>query len=211
MTMDLRRAFDNPWLFELSQRAIPFTVWVYEDLARRHAQFGATDRLLDIGCGVGWHRRLFRLQHYTGIDINPSYVTRATSIYGRLFHVMDASRLGFRDEVFDGAICIATLHHIADDLVRAMIGEALRVINRRGALHIIEPVLPLDPGARLKRFVFENDRGRFQRTLQQLTALVSGAGAIAGHDVQRGVLHDVAYFRVQRRVDCVVGGETLSE
>jgi SAM-dependent methyltransferase len=200
--MDLRRAFDNAWIFELSQRAIPFTVWVYEDLARRHAQFGATDRLLDIGCGVGWHRRFFRLQRYTGIDINPGYVARATRIYGRRFHVMDASRLGFRDEVFDGAICIATLHHIADDLVRAVIGEALRVITWQGALHIIEPVLPLDPDARWKRLVFENDRGRFQRTLQQLTALVSSAGAIAGHDVQRGVLHDVAYFRVQRGVNC---------
>ena len=201
MTMDLRRAFDNAWIFELSQRAIPFTVWVYEDLARRHVQCGNTDRLLDIGCGVGWHRRLFRLPHYTGIDINASYVTRATRLYGRRFHVMDASRLAFRDEVFDGAICIATLHHLADELVCAMIGEALRVINPRGALHIIDPVLPLDPGARLKRFVFENDRGRFQRTLPQLTALVSGAGVIAGHDLQRGVLHDVAYFRVQRSTD----------
>jgi len=201
MTMDLRRAFDNAWIFELSQRAIPFTVWVYEDLARRHVLCGHTDRLLDIGCGVGWHRRLFRLPHYTGIDINASYVTRATRLYGRRFHVMDASRLAFRDEVFDGAICIATLHHLADELVCAMIGEALRVINPRGALHIIDPVLPLDPGARLKRFVFENDRGRFQRTLPQLTALVSGAGVIAGHDLQRGVLHDVAYFRVQRSTD----------
>ena len=201
MTMDLRSAFDNAWIFELSQRAIPFTVWVYEDLARRHVQCGNTDRLLDIGCGVGWHRRLFRLPHYTGIDINASYVTRATRLYGRRFHVMDASRLAFRAEVFDAAICIATLHHLADDLVCAMIGEALRVIRPRGALHIIDPVLPLDPGARLKRFVFENDRGRFQRTLPQLTALVSGAGAIAGHDLQRGVLHDVAYFRVQRSTD----------
>jgi SAM-dependent methyltransferase len=199
--MDLRRAFDNAWIFELSQRAIPFTVWVYEDLARRHVQCGNTDRLLDIGCGVGWHRRLFRLPHYTGIDINASYVTRATRLYGRRFHVMDASRLAFRAEVFDAAICIATLHHLADDLVCAMIGEALRVIRPRGALHIIDPVLPIDPGARLKRFVFENDRGRFQRTLPQLTALVSGAGAIAGHDLQRGVLHDVAYFRVQRSTD----------
>lgn len=207
MMTELRRAFDNAWIFELSQRAIPFTVWVYEDLARRHVQLAATDRLLDIGCGVGWHRRLFRHQHYTGIDINPSYVARATRLYGRLFHVMDGSRLGFRDEVFDGAICIATLHHLADDLVRAMIGEALRVIDRRGALHIIEPVLPLDPGARLKRLVFENDRGRFQRQLQQLTDLVSGVGAIAGRDVQRGVLHDVAYLRVQRRADAVADGE----
>ena len=207
MMMELRRAFDNPWIFELSQRAIPFTVWVYEDLARRHAQFGATDRLLDIGCGVGWHRRVVPQEDYTGIAIHPGYVARATRLYGRLFHVMDASRLGFRDEVFDGAICIATLHHLADDVVQAMIGEALRVIDRSGGLHIIEPVLPLDPGARLKRFVFENDRGRFQRTLQQLTDLVSCAGAIAGHDVQRGVLHDVAYLRVQRRVDGSVGSE----
>lgn len=199
--MDVRRVFDHPWVFELSQRAIPFTVWVYEDLARRHVTFDAADRLLDIGCGVGWHRRLFHHVDYTGVDINPGYVARATRMYGRRFHVMDASRLGFRDAVFDGAICIATLHHLPDDLVRSMIRDALRVIKPAGALHIIDPVLPLDSGARLKRFVFENDRGRFQRTLPQLSQLVAEEGRVANQDLRRGVLHDVAYFRISRRSD----------
>ena len=199
--MDLRRAFDNPWIFELSQRAIPFTVWVYEDLARRHVKFDAADRLLDIGCGVGWHRRLFRDPAYTGVDINHGYLVRATRMYGPRFHVMDASRLAFRDAVFDGAICIATLHHLPDDLVRSMIREALRVIKPAGALHIIDPVLPLNSRNRLKRLVFENDRGRFQRTLPQLSQLVAEEGHVANQDLHRGVLHDVAYFRIHRRSD----------
>jgi ubiquinone/menaquinone biosynthesis C-methylase UbiE len=114
---------------------------------------------------------------------------------------MDASRLGFGDDVFDGAICIATLHHLTDDLVRSMIKEALRVVAPGGALHIIDPVLPLDPRARLKRLVFENDRGRFQRTVSELTGLVGAEGLVAQQDLHRGVLHDVAYFRIQRRPD----------
>ena len=83
----------------------------------------------------------FTTLDYTGIDINLGYVARATRMYGRRFHVMDASRLGFRDAAFDGAICIATLHHLPDDLVRSMIREALRVVKPAGALHIIDPVL----------------------------------------------------------------------
>lgn len=197
--MDLRRAFDTAWIYELSQRLIPFTVWVYEELARTHARFGDGDRVLDIGCGVGWHRRLFRTQDYTGIDINPAYVARATRAYGRRFHVMDASRLGFRYGVFDGAICIATLHHLADDLVRSTIEEALRVIKPGGALHIIDPVLPNDPRARLKRMVFENDRGRFQRTFLGMTRLVAEVGLPVDQDLHHGLLHDVAYLRLDRR------------
>jgi ubiquinone/menaquinone biosynthesis C-methylase UbiE len=197
--MDVRTVFDNPWVFELSQRLVPFTVRAYEELARRHSEFNEGDRVLDIGCGVGWHRRLFRAQDYTGIDINPAYVARATRMYGRRFHVMDASRLEFPDGMFDGAVCIATLHHLSDDLARAMITEALRVVKPGGALHIIDPVLPIDPRAWLKRLLFENDRGRFQRDVSEMTRLVDEGGLVVRQDLRRGWLHDVAYFRLARR------------
>lgn len=197
--MDVRRAFDNPWVFELSQRLIPFTVWVYEELARKHSRFGEGDRVLDIGCGVGRHFRFFRSQDYTGIDINAAYIARATRTFGRGFQVMDASRMEFPDGGFNGAVCIATLHHLGDDLVRSLIKEALRVVEPGGALHIIDPVLPLDPRAWLKRWVFENDRGRFQRTLSEMASLVGEVGLAANQDLRHGMLHDVAYFRIERR------------
>jgi SAM-dependent methyltransferase len=202
--MDFRKAFDNPRVFALSQRLIPFTVWVYEELARRHFGFAENDRVLDVGCGVGAHRALLRAQDYTGIDINPAYVARATRAFGAGFRVMDASRMEFPDAVFDGAVCIATLHHLSDDLVRSMIREALRVVRPEGALHIIDPVLPVDPRARLKRLVFENDRGRFQRTVAELTRLVGDEGLVVDQDFRSGFLHDVMYFKLgrpTRRVD----------
>lgn len=196
MTMDIRRAFDNPFVFALSQRLVPFTVWVYEELARKHLSFGAGAAVLDIGCGVGRHRRFFGAQDYTGIDINAAYIARATRAYGPGFLVMDASRMEFAGGRFDGAVCIGTLHHLSDDLVRSMVREALRVVKPEGALHIIDPVRPIDPKARLKRWVFDNDRGRFQRTLSELAGLVGEGGLITTRDLRQGLLHDVVYLRV---------------
>jgi len=197
--MDIRRAFDNPVVFALSQRLVPFTVWVYEELARKHFAFSDGAGVLDIGCGIGRHRRFFGAQDYTGIDINPAYIARATRAYGPGFRVMDASRMDFADARFAGAVCIGTLHHLSDDLVRSMIKEALRVIQPGGALHVIDPVLPTDPKARFKRLVFENDRGRFQRTFPGMTRLVGEEGLVLKQDLHRGWLHDVAYLQVGRR------------
>lgn len=196
--MDIRRIFDHPIVFGLSQRLIPFTVWVYEELAAAHLSFRPGDQVLDIGCGLGAHRLLLRGTQYTGIDINPNYIAQANRRFGGGFLVMDASRLEFQDASFDSAISIATCHHLDDTLVRLMIKGALRVIRSGGALHIIDPVLPIRKDERLKRFVFENDRGRHQRTLEGMQRLVSRIHPIADQDFRSGLLHDVAYFRLER-------------
>jgi SAM-dependent methyltransferase len=196
--MDLRNVLDNPWLFAASQRLIPFTVWVYEDLIRRRIVPPRGGRVLDIGCGVGAHRKFFRGVEHVGIDVNPAYIARATKLHGSGFHTMDATRLEFEDASFDLTFCVAAFHHLDDQQAAAVMREAFRVARPGGTVHIIDPVIPEDAGAWVKRWFFANDRGRFQRTERQLRELASGVAPIADAERVSGRLHDVLYLRLDR-------------
>ena len=87
---------------------------LYEAFAERNVPAGAEQYILDIGCGLGVHRKLFTKCRYMGIDTNPEYVSFARRMFGEAFFVMDAGRLQFGDASFTQAISIATCHHLDD-------------------------------------------------------------------------------------------------
>lgn len=196
--MNIRNLFENPWVYALSQRLIPFTVWVYEDLIRRQVTAPAGATILDIGCGVGAHRKFFPDVRYRGIDINPEYIARATRHHGDGFAVMDATRLEYPDGHFDLTLCVATFHHLNDGQATAAISESWRVVRPGGSVHIIDPIIPSTADNWLKRWVFANDRGRFQRTEAQMHALAERIAPIAVTERVRGRLHDVLYLRLNK-------------
>ena len=77
-----------------------------------------------------------------------------------------------------------------------MVREGLRILRRGGRMHIVDPVLPVSPRAALKRLLFVHDRGRFQRTVPELTTLLAREARVTCVDVRSGVLHDVCYVRL---------------
>jgi SAM-dependent methyltransferase len=198
--MNLYGFFENPLVYEFSQRLNPFTVSLYAEMAVHQVRAECGDSILDIGSGLGMGRRLFPKLRYTGIDINPKYIAYANRVHGGGFQVMDAGCLEFVEATFDHAISIAVCHHLDDETLSAMIQEGLRVVKPTGALHIIDPVLPVSRLAPLKRLIFENDRGRHQRTVQEMATLLARTGRITSIDLRRGFLHDVCYFRLVRTI-----------
>ena len=190
---------ESPRVFDFSQKLNPMTVALYRKLVTEHVRLPPGGRVLDIGCGVGAHRPLFTDMQYTGVDINPAYISAATRRFGDHFQVMDAGALDFPDESIDAVFTVATCHHIGDSTLRSMMREVLRVLRPGGAMHVVEPVLPVSRRAVIKRAIFQADRGRYQRTLPELTMLL---GAIGGRmtqvELRAGVLHDVSYVRIER-------------
>jgi hypothetical protein len=77
-----------------------------------------------------------------------------------------------------------------------MVRDALRVLKPGGALHVIDPIWPVSSRAVVKRVLFSQDRGRFQRTVAQLTSLLARQARVSRVDVRSGVLHDVYYARL---------------
>jgi ubiquinone/menaquinone biosynthesis C-methylase UbiE len=111
---------------------------------------------------------------------------------------MDATQLEFADGTFDQTLCVATFHHLDDAQALAAIRESWRVVRSGGSVHIIDPVIPSSSGAWLKRGVFANDRGRFQRTELQIRTLAAQVGSIAAAERVTGRLHDVLYLRLDK-------------
>jgi len=58
-------------------------------------------RILDLACGTGEFSTFFKEEDYVGIDIFREYVHYAERIHRRIFLLMDATNLGFKNEIFD--------------------------------------------------------------------------------------------------------------
>lgn len=95
-------------------------------------------RVLDVGCGDGRHiaAAAARGCFAVGVDYDAAELQKARARLGSLrvdLVVADASRLPFRDDAFDAAICTETLEHLPDD--RGAMGEIARVMRPGAALH----------------------------------------------------------------------------
>ncbi|MCA1501834.1 class I SAM-dependent methyltransferase [Bradyrhizobium sp. NBAIM14] len=192
----LERLLELPVVYDLNQIVGQPTVRRYTQLLTEEVPLGEGSLVLDLGCGTGATSRLIP-GRYVGIDVNPDYIASAKRIgSGGDFIAMDATKLSFPDASFDQVMSIATTHHLDEEQLKSMVLEALRVVRRGGAFHIIDAILPISPRDRAKEMFFRMDRGRFPRKLEHLVATVSLAADVARTRVLRGPMHDVAYLKV---------------
>jgi SAM-dependent methyltransferase len=190
------QVLEHPWVYALNQKLNPWTVGSYRRFVETKVRQASNARVLDVGCGLGDYRPLLGPCVYTGIDLNPRYIESASRRYGEGFQVMDASRLSFPSDSFDVAFSVATCHHLSDAEIRAMITEIGRALSPSGHIHIIDPILPIDTSQSFKTWVFQSDRGRFQRTKQQMVDLMSSCGSLVEQDIDSGPVHDVLYVKL---------------
>lgn len=199
-TPSIFRILEMPWVFRLSQKLGKPTLDLYEGQVRDNVSPRPEERVLEIGCGFGAHRKLFNCQ-YLGTDINSRYIELANQRNaqprnGADFQAMDCTRLTLPDQSFDQVVSIATFHHLSDEQVTLALQEAFRVLKSGGKAHIIDPVFPVDGSHGIKHLLFRMDRGQFPRTLAQHEALLSRCGSIEHRDIRVGPRHDVTYFRL---------------
>jgi SAM-dependent methyltransferase len=167
----------------------------FRALIRKQVNPSPSETLLDVGCGTGNYRSSFACD-YSGVDINPDYIQKASSHLNGRFMVMDCTRLEFEDGTFDHVVSLATLHHLTDEQVIQMVREAVRVCKSSGRVHLIDAILPVTPNFAFKRIVFQLDRGGYPRTYDHLCELIAKAGHINSREIMAGPLHDVTYVGV---------------
>jgi SAM-dependent methyltransferase len=136
------RYFDR--LVEESGDFNPFTDRGWATLARRFesAVPGAALRVLDVGCGTGQSRRIYRRRSalYAGIDLSLTALRLARRRAGDAAWLQaDALRLPFRDGSFDVVAFSSVLHHVGDR--RAALREALRALRPGGWAFAFDPNL----------------------------------------------------------------------
>ena len=97
------------------------------------------ERLLEVGCGEGGnlHHLAGRGARRFGVDFSLAKARFAQQATAAPCAAADATRLPFRDGVFDAVLIRDLLHHLPDRL--AALREARRVLRPGGRLTLIEP------------------------------------------------------------------------
>jgi ubiquinone/menaquinone biosynthesis C-methylase UbiE len=114
-------------------------------------------KVLDVGCGTGTlARELLNLGYeYWGVDASRGMIEQCCKQFREddraIFSLTDATRLAFRDEIFDVVICMGVIDRIP--AYELAIKEMMRVVKKNGILLIAFPNL-LSPYAFWKAFVF---------------------------------------------------------
>lgn len=136
------RYFDR--LIQESGDFNPFADRGWETLARRFAAAVPGDglRVLDVGCGTGQSRRIYRDRSsaYAGIDLSLGALRLARRRFADSSWLRaDALRLPFRSGSFDVVAFSSVLHHVPDR--RTALGEAFRVLRPGGWAFAFDPNL----------------------------------------------------------------------
>ena len=102
------------------------------------------NRVLDVGCGFGhgsWLLLSAGAERVTALDLDESRARQVLRLCGsferfRAF-VMDAQRLGFRDESFDVVTCFEVVEHVPRP--RVLLADLRRVLKPNGTLLLSTP------------------------------------------------------------------------
>lgn len=98
--------------------------------------------VLEVGCGTGTNIHKYHQAgcEVFGVDLSPAMLAVARRKLGAEAHLHrgDATRLPYRDGVFDLAIAMLTLHEMPGSIRPRVVGEMRRVLKREGRLLLVD-------------------------------------------------------------------------
>jgi ubiquinone/menaquinone biosynthesis C-methylase UbiE len=167
--MRLANIFDSAQLYKLFQFSVISNankVRIREEVLKP----SKVGKVLDFGCGIGYHSIDFSDSVYLGIEPLSNCVEKANKMYktqNSNFIVGDHSSLNsIPDSSFDVVIAIGVLHHIEDEIFVEFIKEAHRILKPGGRLTTFDPVYHSNQSS-LSRWVVARDRGEWVRTSEE--------------------------------------------
>lgn len=92
------------------------------------------DKILDVGCGLGYFTDLLSRQgaDCTGIDMDSRCIDYCTELMSGNYQIADATKLPFPNNHFDKVLCTEVLEHINNNGV--VLDEIWRVLKDNGTL-----------------------------------------------------------------------------
>jgi ubiquinone/menaquinone biosynthesis C-methylase UbiE len=136
----IEKVSDNPVLFMFFRSILENDFKAIRAVIRRELKLGTGLRSLDLGCGPGAFSDLFEGDDYVGADLNARYIEYARKHRRGTFVVSDARKLELPDDRFDQILIFGLLHHLSDDAVRDVLGEARRTLAPGGRILAIEDI-----------------------------------------------------------------------
>lgn len=158
---------------------------VTDFFTRFSSRLGPTAVVLDAGCGSG--REIKELSNRgidcVGIDLSYETVKRARlNVNSGYFRVMDIRNLEYPDNIFDGLLCVAVLHHLFDRDFKKSLLQFRRVTKPDGIIALTIRLGDDYTTDEIGRTVVLRSRGVIENTLSSLgfeildSQISSGAG-----------------------------------
>ena len=167
--MKIANIFDNAHLYKIFQLGVikkGTTKKVRDEVLKPIG----VKRVLDFGCGIGYHAEEFRNSTYLGVEPLQGCVDKANKLFkssSAQFVTGDQHFLkSIPDSSFDLIIALGVLHHIDEDIVSEFLKESYRILKRGGRLTTFDPVFHVNQ-TRISRWVVSKDRGNWVRTIEE--------------------------------------------
>lgn len=165
--MKIADVFNNARLYEL------FQFWIgrrglSEIVHHKIIKPQGVKKILDFGCGIGYHSTEFPNSEYLGIEPLQGCVDKANKMFKNSknsFILGDHTTLkSIPDSSFDLIIAIGVLHHINDSIFDEFIRESHRILKSGGRLTTLDPVYHKNQSL-ISKWVVSRDRGNWVRNV----------------------------------------------
>lgn len=134
------------------------------------------DRILDIGCGpANMVYYLPKNIDYVGFDDSRLYIDNAKKKFPQENYSFFCERVNFAkdfDEKFDIIMANAILHHVDDNEAEKLISFAKKNLKPGGRFLSLDGCF-VQNQSKIKKWLLENDRGKFVRTKDEYFKLFS--------------------------------------
>jgi len=164
--MKIANIFDDPRLYELFQFGVArhgTSELIRNQILKPHG----VKRVLDFGCGIGYHSKEFIESEYLGIEPLSDCVDKANLMFKNSknnFILGDHESLkSIPDSSYDLIIALGVLHHISNSVLDKFIEESHRILKVGGRLTTFDPVYHKGQ-SRISKWVVSQDRGKWVRT-----------------------------------------------
>ncbi len=189
--LDIRRLFGLPQIYDFAQNIIGANT-LKKNFLQTYIPSERRLRILEIGCGPGKNLDYLPANvEYVGCDLSAKYIEHAKSVYGKRaqFYCLSVADMGELDlEKFDIVMCVGTLHHLSDDLVRKLSLETLQVLKADGFFMALEPCWT-STQSWFNRTVMSYDRGEDIRSIDGYTELLlQSFGKVAAQEINTNVI-----------------------
>lgn len=163
--------------------------------ARCFEPYNETDRFLDIGCGTGDLSQLVHAK-YVGVDLDEKFVRYAREKYrDKAFAVADACDLVFPGKSFDFVVLNDVLHHLSDTEAGLVLKEMARLTKERAYVCCV-----FAGKGWSGRFLLALDRGKFVRSIEQASSLISRYFKIEeSKELENTGFYRFQFFRLARK------------
>jgi SAM-dependent methyltransferase len=172
----VERVSDHPVLFIFIRGILENDFKAIRAVIRRELRPGRGLRSLDLGCGPGAFADVFLGDDYFGVDLNARYIEHARRTRKGTFLVSDARKIDLPDGRFDQILIFGLLHHLSDDYVRSVLGEATRLLAPGGRILAIEDIPAISKMNLIGHLIHNVENGEYIRPAEEYRRLYTEGG-----------------------------------